>query len=212
MKNDNGMGHHQLLQYIDRLSSPSPPLHIDVCDSNLTDDHAIRLADALTYSQQKDDNDGNYSEGGGVTLNKLRLRSSQITSKGSFSLAEEAIGGVAGSTSALEHLDLGHTIEIAEDVDGFTFAMHLLLSAADNLKHLDLEGCLGKLAGVALASVIAVHGESLESLNLRNNALEDDETTCLATKLSSMTSDCKSLARIDLGLNYVGDRGAMAFA
>ena len=100
MKNKNGMGHHRLLQYIDRPPSPSPPLHIDVCDSNLTDGHAIRLADALTYSQQIDDNDGNYSESGGVTLKKLRLRGSQITSKGSFSLSE-AVGGAAGSTSAL---------------------------------------------------------------------------------------------------------------
>ena len=38
--------------------------------------------------------------------------------------------------------------------------MYILPSAADNLKHLDLEGCyLGKSVGVALASFIEAHGQ-----------------------------------------------------
>jgi len=74
------------------------------------------VADALTNSQQIDDSDGSYSEGGEVTLKKTYLQGSHMTSKGFLALAE-VIAGVAGSTSTLKHLDLGHTIDIAEDVD-----------------------------------------------------------------------------------------------
>lgn len=206
--------------YIDRLCSPTPPLHIDVCDSNLTDDDAFRLADALmldntTHENSNDIKVGNgcvrRSSSSGTTLKKLRLRGSQITARGFLALAE-AIGGISGSTPDLEELDLGHTIDIANDVDDFAFGMYLLLSAATNLKHVDLEGChLGRAAGMALGDALVsnVHNDSLETLNLRNNALEDDATIFLSNKIGQY---CKSLRRIDLGLNYIGPRAADAMA
>ena len=145
--------------YIERLSSPTPPLHIDVCDVNLTDEDAFHLADALLASTQttssSNDTKEHSNSNSGTTLKKLRLRGSQITSRGFLALAE-AIGGMAGATSALEELDLGHTIDISKDVDDFAFGMYLFLSAATKLKSLDLEGCyLGKRAGIALTDVIA---------------------------------------------------------
>ena len=136
--------------YIDRLSSPNAPIHVDVCDPSLTDDDAIRLADALTATQ----NGGK----GGTTLKKLRLRGSQITSRGFLALAE-AIGGVEGSTSALEELDFGHTIQITDDIDDFAFGMYLLLSAAKHLKCLDLEGnYIGRREEIAVGEVFGAHG------------------------------------------------------
>mmetsp|Transcript_7597 Transcript_7597/g.16553 ORF Transcript_7597/g.16553 Transcript_7597/m.16553 type:complete len:395 (+) Transcript_7597:418-1602(+) len=188
--------------YIDRLSSPTPPLHIDICDSNLTDYDALRLADALASGP----NGG--EECSGTTLKKLRLRGSQMTTWGFLALAE-AIGGGAGATSALEELDFGYTFDIAKDVDDFAFGLHLLLSAATNLKHLDLEGCsIARKAGIAVGDIVSVNGVVLETLNLRNNALEDDSTIRLASKLEGY----KSLKRIDLGFNFVGLRGAIALA
>ncbi|KAL7553358.1 hypothetical protein ACHAWF_016636 [Thalassiosira exigua] len=183
--------------YVDRLSSGTPPLHIDVCDFYLTDEDAFRLAEALAAGADS-----------GTTLKKLRLRGSQITSRGFLALAE-AIGGVAGSTSALEELDLGYTVDIANDVDDFAFGIYLLLSASNGLKHLNLEGSfIGRSAGMALADVIAGQGEHLETLDLRNNGIDDEAATRLASKIRG----CKKLTRIDLGLNYIQPKGAMALA
>lgn len=182
--------------YIDRLSSPTPPLYIDVCDVNVTDKDAFRLAEALT------------SEDTAPTLKKLRIRGSQITTTGFLALAE-AVGGVAGSTSSLEYLDLGYTVDIAENVDDFAFGMYLILSAATNLKHLDLEGCyITQHAGMALAEILAVHGSKIETLNLCNNALEDDAIVHLAGNVSN----CHALTKLDLGRNYIGSVGAKALA
>lgn len=189
--------------YIDRLHSPTPPICIDISDPKLTDEDAVRFADALAATQ----NSGRINQGGGSRLKKLRIRGTQITSRGFLALAE-AIGGVADSGSALEELDFGNTVGIADDVDDFAFGMFLLLSDAKNLKHLDLEGSsIGNRAGMALAEAVA-HGEVLETLNLRNNDLDDQSTIVLASKLDY----CKRLKRVDLGLNRVGPRGATALA
>jgi len=62
---------------------------------------------------------------------------------------------------------------------------------------------------MALGDVIEAHGASLETINLRSAALEDDSTSHLAVKVRS---NCKALNRVDLGWNFIGPLGAKAWA
>lgn len=197
--------------YISRLTSTSnPPRRIDICNQNLTDDDAIRLADALLYCS-----DGSSSSCAS-TLKKLRLRGNNITSTGFLAICE-AIGGVADSTSTLEELDMGNN-RVASNVDDFSFAIYLLFSAAPNLTHLDLTGNrIGlanndgdmKLIGEIL-SLNMHYGGRLETLNLSANFLCDRAVIHLAGTM--MLSAFQSLKRLDLSLNYLGVRGAQALA
>ena len=144
--------------YIARLASPTPPIHVDVCDPALTDDDVLRLAEALTSPHN--------SGRGGASLKKLRLRGSQITSRGFLALAE-AIVGAEGSRAALEELDLGHTCRITDDTDDFAFGIFLLLSEAKHLKRVNLEGsCVGRQEQRALEEVFASEKEALKLLHL----------------------------------------------
>ena len=196
--------------YASRLTSTdnNPPLRIDICNQNLNDNDAIRLADALLHCS--DD-----SSRRGSTLKKLRLRGNNITSKGFLAICE-AIGGVADSTSALEELDMGYN-EVVSNIDDFAFAMYLLFSAAPNLKHLDLTGNkigLSNDGGMTLiGEILSLNehcGGRLETLNLSDNFLCDRAAIHLADAM--MILDFKSLTRLNLSLNYIGVRGAEALA
>ena len=149
---------------------------------------------------------GALSQGDGGTLpKKLRLRS-HIASVGFLALVK-AIGSVAVSTSALEELDLGHTIDIANDVDDFTFGMYPLFSVA-KIKHLDLEGShIGRHAGMSSSDVIIAHGGCLKMLKCQNNALEDE---AMIHYLASTLGEYKALKHLDLNLNYGGLSGGKA--
>lgn len=190
--------------YISRLTSPTrnPPRRIDICNQNLNDNDAIRLADALLQS------------GGGITLKKLRLRGNNITSTGFLAICE-AIGGLADSSSALEELDMGQN-RVASNVDDFSFAMYLLFSASPKLKLLDLAGNrLGLISDHDMKLVLDILSQSeyssnLETLNLNANFLDDKAATHLAE--SMMLSGFQSLTRLDLSLNHVGPTGAQALA
>ena len=196
--------------YVSRLTSTdnNPPLRIDICNQNLTDNDAIRLADALLHC----------SSGGsrsGSTLKMLRLRGNNITSTGFLAICE-AIGGVADSASALEELDMGYN-RVVSNIDDFAFAMYLLFSEAKNLKHLDLTGNRIGLANDVgmnlIGEIMSLNehcGGRLETLNLSHNFLCDKATIHLAETM--MKSEFKSLTRLDLSLNYIGVRGAAALA
>ncbi len=196
--------------YITRLTSTeNPPRRIDICNQNLSDYDAIRLADALLHCSN--------GSGGSCasTLKKLRLRGNNITSTGFLAICE-AIGGVADSTSALEELDMGNN-RVASNVDDFSFALYLLFSAAPNLTHLDLTGNrIGlvddrdmKLIG-EIITLNQHYGGRLEALNLSANFLCDRAVIHLAETM--MLLGFKSLTRLDLSLNYIGVRGAEALA
>ena len=196
--------------YISRLTSPerNPPLRIDICNQHLTDNDAIRLADALLHHS-------NDSSRCGSKLKLLRLRGNNITSTGFLAICE-AIGGVADDISALEELDIGNN-RVVSNIDDFAFAMYLLFSAAPNLKHLDLTGNrIGlsnggdmKMIGEIL-SLNEHYGGRLETLNLSDNFLCDRAVIHMAETM--MISEFKSLTRLDLSLNYIGVRGAEALA
>jgi hypothetical protein len=185
--------------YITRLTSSTlnPPRRIDICNQNLTDNDAIRLADALLQTD------------GGSTLKKLRLH---ISSTGFLAICE-AIGGVADSTSTLEELDVGNN-RVVTNVDDFSFAIFLLFSAAPNLKHLDLTGNrIGLLSDEGMQLILDILSQyecsRLETLNLSANMLGDSAVIHLA---EIMLSGFKSLTRLDLSLNYTGPSGAQALA
>ena len=199
--------------YISRLTSTenNPPLRIDICNQNLTDNDAIRLADALLHCSS---NGGGSRRGS--TLKMLRLRGNNITSTGFLAICE-AIGGVADSASALEELDMGYN-KVVSNIDDFAFAMYLLFSGAPNLKHLDLTGNRIGFANDGgmnlIREILSLNdhcGGRLETLNLSHNFLCDRAAILLAETM--MMSDFKiSLKRLDLSLNYIGVRGAAALA
>lgn len=197
--------------YISRLTSTenNPPQRIDICNQNLTDNDAIRLADALLHCS------GDSSSRRGSTLKMLRLRGNNITSKGFLAICE-AIGGVADSTSALEELDMGYNA-VVSNIDDFAFAMYLLFSAAPKLKHLDLAGNKIGLTNDGgrnlIGEILTLNehcGGRLETLNLSHNFLCDRAAIHLAEAM--MIMDLKSLKRLNLSLNYIGVRGAEALA
>lgn len=196
--------------YVTRLTSTeNPPRRIDICNQNLTDNDAIRLADALLYRSNSSDSSC------AATLKKLRLRGNNITSTGFLAICE-AIGGVADSISALEELDIGNN-RVASNVDDFSFGLYLLFSAAPNLTHVDLTGNRIGLVDdrdmKLIGEIIALnpnYGGRLEALNLSDNFLCDRAVIHLAETM--MLSGFKSLTRLDLSLNYIGVRGAQALA
>jgi Leucine-rich repeat (LRR) protein len=200
--------------YISRLTSTenNPPLRIDICNQNLTDNDAIRLADALLHCSSS--NGGGSRRGS--TLKMLRLRGNNITSTGFLAICE-AIGGVADSSSALEELDMGYN-KVVSNIDDFAFAMYLLFSGAPNLKHLDLTGNRIGFANDGgmnlIREILSLNdhcGGRMETLNLSHNFLGDRAAILLAETM--MMSDFKkSLKRLDLSLNYIGVRGAAALA
>ena len=187
----------------------NPPLRIDITNQNLTDNDAIRLADALLQSR----NDSGIRCGSMIKI--LRLSGNDISSAGFLAICE-AIGGVADASAELQVLDIGNN-RVASNVDDFIFAMYLLFSAAPKLNHLDLAG---NRIGLTINSDFQLSGEilsmseqydvRLETLNLSDNFLCDRAVVHLTERM--MISKFKSVTRLNLSWNNIGSSGSRALA